>query len=91
MASLRGELAADPPLTDGERKVLNVMMLPDRGVADCTTEAIASAIGAEFDAAQRILRGLEERHPQLAHPEADAHLGKQVWLITHEAAEAFEE
>lgn len=84
-------VATDPPLSDDERKVLNIMMLPDRGVADCTTEAIASALGAEYDATDRILRGLEERRPQLAHPEADAGLGKQVWFTTHEAAEAFEE
>jgi hypothetical protein len=83
-------MVTDPPLNDVERKALRTLMQEGRSRAACTPEAIAGAIGEEVDATHGALRSLEDRRPQLAHPNADAGLGKQVWFSTYDAAEIIE-
>jgi hypothetical protein len=82
---------AAPPLTPDEREVLEVLMQPDRRVADCTVEAIAESLGTTFDSVHRTLRSLETRQPQLARPEVDRGLDIRFWHTTYEAAEAIED
>ena len=81
----------DPPLTLDERRVLGVLMRLDLAPADKTVERIAAELGAERQQTWRVLRGLERRRPQLAHPDVDEGLGIQFWRTTYFAAEAMEE
>jgi hypothetical protein len=83
-------MPAEPPLTPDERRVLAILMEPNRPVAERTVERIAAELGTTFDPAWRILRSLERRQPQLAHPDVDAGLGVKFWRTTYDAAEAME-
>jgi hypothetical protein len=76
-------MPAEPPLTDPERTVLDVLMAPGRRVANCTTEAIGerSELGAQE--AGRALRSLEERDPALVRQDVDEGLGVRLWMSTH--------
>jgi hypothetical protein len=83
-------MPADPPLTDDERRVLDVLTQSKRPVAERTVEAIAGSLGTTFTPVHRVLRRLEERRPQLAHPQMDEGLNVQFWIATSDAAEAVE-
>jgi superfamily I DNA/RNA helicase len=84
-------MPADPPLTDDERRVLEVLMQPNRGVADRTVEKIGEAVGMTWTPTWEALRSLESRLPQLARPDVEATLDIQFWRTTSHAADAMEE
>jgi len=80
-------MSADPSLTDDERRVLEVLMQPNRGVRDRTVERVAEAVGMTWQPTWEALRSLETRQPQLAHPDVDAKLKITFWRTTYAASE----
>ena len=81
-------MPADRPLSASERRVLDVLMQPDRTVEDRTVDAVAEASGLEVTDTWRALYALETHRPQLAQPDVDATLDIQFWRATPDAAKA---
>jgi hypothetical protein len=61
-------MAADPPLSDEERLVLNVLMAPGSRASNSTWDGITDRSQLEATVVHRTLRSLEERNPPLSAP-----------------------
>jgi hypothetical protein len=83
-------MAAELPLSDDERRVLEALMRQDAMVHDKTLEQLASATGLETSDTQRVLGELHQRSPPLALPMIDEWLGERFWISTPYAPEAIE-
>lgn len=83
-------MAVEPPLTEDERTVLEILMEPDRRVVLKTDRAIAIDSGLELKQVRAALRSLSEREPYLVHWQPDISIEEGVWFSSHHAADAME-
>jgi hypothetical protein len=81
----------DPPLTDAERVVLDVLMAPGTRVANSTADAIADRGELTAEDARGAIRSLLRREPPLVREEFDSGLGIRFYRTTYDAAEATED
>jgi hypothetical protein len=81
----------DQPLTNEEGQVLAAVMAPGATVHDRTLSRVAKTAGLEMLVARRVLRGLEERQPQLVLSLVDEGENVRFFISTPEAAKAMED
>lgn len=84
-------MPAEPPLTDVERTVLNVLMAPGSRSINCTVQAVGHRAGLDIGEAARALRGLAGRDPPLVREDVDEGAGVRFYMSTYDAAEALDE
>jgi hypothetical protein len=83
-------MPSEPPLTEVEAAVLNVLMEHDRRPADRTIDVISDASQVWRQRDRSGAPGARATAPSARASRVDEGLGVQFWQTTHDAADAVE-